>query len=177
MKIHAVDSFEKSLKRFLNTEKPWRWEYWRDKWYAFKRAIWALRKYFRITTKMVPWDHSSVLMMLKFQVGLLADYIEKKGIEVDESRLPKVARMRRFIELMDHKIADDYAERCGYNYGYGFDFVPVEGSSDLTELVSNAPPDVEDNNSKAIMEAHELEEREWEEMFDILKNDLRSWWD
>jgi hypothetical protein len=176
MKIHSLPSFGKSLKRFLNAEKPWRWEYWRDQWWHFKRAIWSLRKYFWITTKMVPWDYSSILEMTKFQVGLLADYIEKRGYEVDESRLPKIAKMRRFIELADHKLKDDYADRCGYNFEHGFDFVPVEGSPELTELVSNAPPEVEENNIRAIKEAHELEEKEWKEMFELL-SEMRGWWD
>jgi len=176
MEVRFADTFEKSLEKLLNSKRFWRWEFWEDKWWDLKRAIWSLRKYFRITTKMVPWDYSSVLQMMRFQVGLLADYIEKKGYEVGEDRFPKVAKMRRFIELANHKIEDDYADRCGYNYDYGFDFDPVEEKPNLTQMVSNAPPEVEENNSRAIEQARELEEKEWKEMFEIL-SEMRGWWD
>ena len=176
MKIQATDSFGKSLQKFLNAEKFWRWEFWEDKWHSFKSSVQSLYKYFWITTKMVHWDYLSVLMMMRFQIGILSDHIEKNGYEVDEDRLPKVAKMKRFIELADHKIADDYADRCGYNCDHGFDFVPVEGKPGLSHMVSNAPPEVEKNNKKAIRQAHDLEEMEWNEMIEILK-DLRSWWD
>jgi hypothetical protein len=176
MEVRATDTFAKSLIKLINTTRPWKWDFWEHKWIELKRSLWALWKYFWITTKMVPWDYSSVLRMLKFQIEILADYIEKRGYEVDESRLPKVAKMRRFIELINHKIEDDYADRCGYDYNYGFDFEPIEGSPHLSKMVSNAPPEIEENNNIAIKEAYELEEREWNEMFEILK-DLRGWWD
>jgi hypothetical protein len=176
MEVRMSDTFFKSFNKLNNTYNPWRWEFYQDKWRSFKRAIWALRKYFKVTTKMVPWDSHSVLLMMKFQIEILSDYIEKKGIEIDEDRLPKVENMKRFIELANHKIEDDYSDRCGYDHSYGYDLVPVEDNPTIARLVSSAPKEVEENNSRAMKEAHELEEKEWNEMFELLK-EMRSWWD
>jgi len=176
MEVRISDTFTKSLKKLENMNYFWRWEFYQDKWRNFKRSLWALRKYFKITTKMVPWDYSSILNMMKFQVEILSDYIEHQGIEVDEDRIPKVERMKRFIELANNKIEDNYAERCGYDSDYGFDFIPVMGNEKLSQLVSTAPKEVEEKNKKALDDSHKLEEKEWDEMFELLK-DMRSWWD
>lgn len=177
MEIRFADTFWKSFKRnVIDVDMPWTLSFWRDKWYHLKRSLWALRKYFRITTKMVPWDYSSVLEMMKFQIGILADYLDTKGIEVDEGRLPKIQKMRRFVELAEHKLEDDYAERCGFDHDYEFVFEPVEGNPNLSKLETNETPEQEANNIKALKESHKLEEKEWNEMIDLLK-DMRSWWD
>jgi len=177
MEVRFADAFWKSFKRnIIDIDKPWKWVFWETRWWNFKRALWALRKYFKITTKMVPWDYSSVLEMMTFQIGLLADYLEKKGIEVDEDRLPKIEKMRRFIELANHHKEDDYADRCGWDNDFEMTFEPLEGKSGLSQLGSTATPEQEARNSKAIKEGHKLQEKEWNEMIDLLK-DMRSWWD
>lgn len=177
MEVRFASSFFKSFKRnIIDIDKPWKWAFWSDRYYKIRRSIRSLISYFRITTKMVPWDYNSILEMTKFQVEILADYIEHKGIEVEESRLAKVAKMRRFIELANHHIEDDYADRCGYNNDYGFGFFPMEGNQNLVQLISEAPPEVESSNNRAIKEGRELEEKEWNEMFEILK-EMRGWWD
>ena len=177
MEVRFASGFFKSFKRnIIDIDKPWKWAFQEDRYYRIKRAIKSLISYFRITTEMVPWDYHSILKMMKFQVGVLSNYLEKHGLEVEEDRLPKIEKMKRFIELANHHIEDDYADRCGYNYDYGFKFVPVEEKPDLTQLVSAAPPEVEENNTRAIKESHELEEKEWNEMIELLK-DMRGWWD
>lgn len=176
MEVRFADTFWPSFKKMIDSENPFRWAFWKTQWWNLKRSLWALRKYFRITTKMVPWDYGSVLEMMKFQITLLADYIEKKGIEIDEDRLPKVEKMRRFIELAEHKLEDDYAERCGFDHGFDFEFQPVDGNENLSKLETNETPEQKKKNAKAIEDAHKLEEKEWNEMFELLK-DMRRWWD
>jgi hypothetical protein len=176
MKIKATDTFIASLQKLIDSNNWWTISYWSTKYYDLKRALWALRRYFWIVTKMVPWDSGSVIQMMRFQIEILADYIEKAEREVSETRIPKIQKMRRFVELADHKLADDYADRCGYNYEHGFDFVPSENHPGSYEMVSTAPPEVEQSNTKAIIEARQLEEGEWNEMIECLR-DMRSWWD
>lgn len=176
MKVNASNTFIKSFKKMVDTQNPLKFWYWQDKWYYLKRAVKSLKEYFWVTTKMVPWDYSSVLTMMKFQIEILANYIEKKGIEIDETRLPKIVDMRRFIELANNKSVDNYAERCGYNYCHELYFIPIEGKPNFSELASDETAEVKESNRKALMASHELEEKEWNEMFEILKN-MRSWWD
>ena len=175
MEIKAHAEFFKSLKRIIDTKKPWKLMFWRHNYLDFKRSLWALRKYFKITTKMVPWDYGSVLEMMKFQIEILSNYIEKDGIEIDKDRLPKVERMKRFIELADNQLEDNYFDRCNFLYK-DMKFIPVEGDSNLVELKFDKTDEEKEHNHKAIKNAHELEEKEWNEMIELLK-DMRSWWD
>jgi len=171
MKVIAQDGFFKSLRRLIDSSNPFRLIFWRYKWLDFKRAIWALWKYFRITTKMVPWDYSSILEMMKFQITILADYLENKGIEVEKDRLSKIKRMRRFIELADHHFNDDYSERCGFNYDND-EFVETDRGFEFKYKDEK----INEENKIAIKSSYDLEKEEWNEMIKILK-DMRSWWD
>ena len=90
--------------------KIFRKYFWEDLYYDAKWSIWALVKYFKITIKMRPWDYLYVLMMLEHQVNLLKKCIEN-GNEADESRIPKVVKINRFLELLNGVIKDDYYER------------------------------------------------------------------
>ena len=115
--------------------------------------------------------------MMKFQIEILSDYIETNGLEVDEHRLPKVEKMKRFIELADNHIKDDFADRCGYDYDYNMNWITLEDDdNNLSELKTTETNTQKTNNSKAIKASHKLDEKEWKEMIELLK-DMRSWWD
>jgi nitric oxide synthase oxygenase domain/subunit len=47
----------------------------------------------------------------------MADNLEKKGLEIDESRLKKVAAMRRTIELISNYNKDLYIEMAEAELG------------------------------------------------------------
>jgi hypothetical protein len=171
MKVVITDTFIDSLNVLANSENPWHWRYYKNLYYDWKMIFWAKRKYRKIVKEMKPWDYGSILLMLKFQLEILSHQIETKGLEVDEDRLPKVERMKRCVKLLDHKIEDDYAERCGYEDS-DMEFVETETGFEMK------PEDEETrrHNTRVFKEAHEMEEKEWKELFELLK-DLRSWWD
>jgi len=171
MEVAFADTFLPSLKNLVNSENPWHWRYYRSKWYDLKWIIWAKLKYRKIVREMTPWDYGSVLKMLKFQIEVLSHYIEHKGYEVPEDRLPKVKNMKRFIELANGKIEDDYTSRCGYKDG-GKGFLGMLNDEELSEEDKK----IEKHNTKVFKKAQKLEEKEWEEMFNLLK-EMRSWWD
>jgi len=179
MDVIATDSFGKSLRKLINTGNWWRWEFYEDKYYDLKWILWAIKKYFKIVITMRPWDGGYILKMLRFQIDILREYLETKGIEVDESRLPKIERMKKFIELADDKIEDNYAERCGYVH---FDITWEECKDDKPKgcyqmVVLDKDKEQDDKNTVALKKGHELEEKEYKEMFEILGTDMRGWWD
>ena len=174
MKVVATDTFFKSLERLINAENPLKWVFWERRYYNFKNSLQALRKYFKITTKMVPWDYSSVLKMMVFQISTLAEYMEKYGYEVEESRMEKVKRMKEFVKLAKNQLEDNFANRCGYKDNES-EFIPVEGKEDFFSI-EYKDKEIEKHNSEVFKEAHKLEEKEWDEMFEILK-EMRGWWD
>lgn len=173
MEIRIANTFWKGFKKMINSENPWRWQFWVHRFYDFKWTIKNFFKYFKIVSKMRPWDFRYNLEMMKFQLEILCNNI-KYGNEIDETRLPKIEKMRRFIELADNQLEDNFADRCGY-ISRDIEFVKDENGI-YTINFNNETEEESEQNSKALKESHELEKKEWDEMMDILK-DARSWWD
>jgi len=172
MDIFFHKDFFKSFKRMIDSENPLKLPYWVDKWYDLKWAFKNFFKYFKIVSIQRPWDSHFIIEMMKFQIKDLCNYLEKYGLEIEKDRLPKIKKMKRFIELADHYLDDDYADRCGFIYT---DFKTKDKDGKI-QLDFNETEEESKNNSRALKEAHELEEKEWNEMIEILK-DMRSWWD
>lgn len=157
---------------------PW---FWKDMYYDTKRGIKNLFKYFRIVWKMVPWDSHSIYMMLQFQIRILSSYIEKHGYEIEETKLPKIKNMKRCIEILDNIIKDNYTDICGFNYDYDITWTPVESSKKdgkytLFEMGTTETQEQQENNAKALKNAQILEEKEMNELCDLLK-ESKTWWD
>jgi deoxyadenosine/deoxycytidine kinase len=157
--------------------------FWQDKYYDLKWGIWATYKYFRTVWKMRDYDYNNILVMMKFQLELLCDRIEFRGFEVEEDRMKKVKDMRRVIELLHNQIEDNFTERCGYDYNYKIDFVECEDKKGYYEAVDNKTKEQDENNDRALKEASKLEEDEWNELWDTIKNGKHAgygmwgWWD
>jgi hypothetical protein len=119
--------------------------------------------------------------------------LEKDGIEEDSSRGKKVVKIKRALELLKHKLDDDYIERAEGELGplstNSFDFEPVEGKDGFYRMVDNDTPAEKKHASKVFKRARVIEEKEWKELWDIFKgkkfttfekfdgSDLRGWWD
>ncbi len=172
MKVVVTDTFIKSFKKMIATESQW-WTfwYWRGKYYDVKRAIKNLWIYFPIVIKMVPWDYTTIIRMMKFQTKILCNNIEKYSLEIDEDRFPKIEKMKRFIELAENHLEDNYYERCGWEYSKFW----AEKDNDSFKIVDDQSKEQKENNIKAMKKGGELEEKEWNEMFEILK-EMRGWW-
>jgi hypothetical protein len=202
MKINFADTFFESFKRMINRER-WHWKLWDLFRYdipRFFRNLWLFRKNL--------WNHtwyngdSSVLPWVKTAVDDMAWRIEKHGHEVDESRLKKVAKMRRLSYLIDVCVKDEFIDEAekelGFKYVYyPFEFEEVLGNDKLYELKQNETPEDKENNSKLLNRSHEIQKEYWEELCEIIKgpdydelrnseedwdekydgSDLRAWWD
>ena len=202
MKIKFANTFFESFKRMINRE-IWYWKLWDLFRYdipRFFRNLWLFRKNL--------WNHtwyngdSSVLPWVKTAVDDMAWRIEKYGHEVDESRMKKVAKMRRLSYLIDVCVKDEFIDEAekelGFKYVYyPFEFEEVLGNDKLYELKQNETPEDKDNNSKLLNRSHEIQKEYWEELCAIIKgpdydamraseedwdklydgSDLRAWWD
>jgi hypothetical protein len=150
--------------------------------YFYHDMKWSIKNfftYFKIVSGMRPWDYQYLLKMQKFQLEKLCYVIENYGHEIDEDRLPKIEKMKRAIELLDNRIEDNYADRCGYIAdAKKIDFVPTKDNPKLYEMASKLQPGYEDyDEHKVFDDAGKLQEQEWNELFDLLKNNLEGWWD
>jgi hypothetical protein len=192
MKIEVKNTFFESVEKLVWYDSNL-WKVWAAIRYdipLFFKNVWRFR---RELYNHQWWDYRFTLEMLYRSLSIMVVKLEKDGIEEDSSRGKKVAKIKRALELLKHKLDDDYIERAESELGplstNSFDFEPVEGKEGLYRLVDNDTPAEKKHASKVFKRARVIEEKEWKELWDIFKgkkfttfekfdgSDLRGWWD
>lgn len=199
MEIKFADTFTESLKTLIRHETWWYKTYslFRYDLPRFFGNIWTFRKALWNTYW---WDHHGPLMHLEIALTRMADNLETHGLEVDESRLKKVAKMRRVVELIKNYNNDLYIEMAEAELGevihHPWEFEDVPDRPGFSQLVDKDTPEEKEHNRKVFARAREIGEAEWAELWSILKgqdhskfdpekdwteqfdgSDLRGWWD
>jgi hypothetical protein len=137
-----------------------------------KWAIWPYIAYRKIVGGMRPWDYMYILKMLRFQLMVLAKNIEQnKRHAGHESTVKEIMAVTGYLE---GQIKDNHAERCGFDSNWEFTFKETKEGS---ELLTTETEQQKINNERATMEGIKLSEKEWGEMFDIMKENMDGWWD
>ncbi len=191
MKVEFKDSFFESVEKLVWYDTKL-WKVWAAIRYdipLFFKNIWRFRKELY---NHQWWDYRFTLEMLYRSLSIMVVKLEKDGIEEDVSRGKKVAKIKRALELLKHKLDDDYVERAELELGElnrpPFEFEKIEGS-DSYRLVDNDTPADKKHASKVYKRARVIEDKEWKELWDIFKgrkfttwekydgSDLRGWWD
>jgi murein L,D-transpeptidase YafK len=192
MKIETSESFFESLERLAWYDtKLWKvWEFIKRTIPRFFKNIWRFRKEL---ASHEWWDYRYTLEMLYRSLSIMVVKLEKDGIEEDASRMKKVVKIKRALELLKHKLDDDYVERAekelGELYSNPWEFEPTEDGN--YRLIDNDTEDEKEHNSKVFKLTHKLEDKEWIELWNILKGtrysktwgdkfdgtDMRGWWD
>ena len=145
----------------------------------FFKNIWRFRK---PLANHYWWDNRASLEFLQTSLSHMADNIEKYGIEVDESRLKKVNRMRRASELIRNYVEDSYIEMSESELGelilHDWEFEETgetidnpfgEKNEKLYRMVDKETQEEKEHNKKVFERAREIESQEWNELFSILK--------
>lgn len=174
MDVQFTESFLKSLKR-LNRHQTWwykTYEMFRYKIPYFFENVWYFRKEL---WEHRSWDYIFSLMMLKRSLTKLAHTIEFYGMEVDESRLKKVAEIKRAIYLIDRIREDEYIKDAETELG------EIQNKDwDFDNFKDDTPEEME-HNRKVFQKARNIEEAEWKELWKIIKGGknggMRGWWD
>ena len=202
MKTKFTDTFFDSFERMVNRQR-WYWktlDLFRYDLPNFFRNLWLFRKNL--------WNHtwyngdSSILPWVKTAVDDMTWRIEKHGHEVDESRMKKVAKMKRLSYLIDVCVNDSFIQEAEKELGiemilHEWEFVPIEGREDSYELLDKDTPEEKEHNGKILKRSHQIQKEYWEELCYIIKGpdydairesdkdfyealdgtDIRSWWD
>ncbi len=149
----------------------------RDITYNLKQSFHSFRKFFKAIWNFRGSDYQSTLDVLSVCLKLQLEKYQDTSFhqEIDETRIPKERKIERCLELLANLKAQEYDQRCGYDHNYETYFKPIPDSSCST-MESTETPEQKAKNEKAIKRAIELEEKEWNELMDILKTDLRSFW-
>ncbi|MFO7658272.1 MAG: hypothetical protein R6W78_14525 [Bacteroidales bacterium] len=145
--------------------------------YNFKQSFYSFRKFFKVVWDFRGFDYQSTLDILSVCLKMQLEKFQDASFyqEIDETRIPKERKIERCLELLANIKAQGYAERCGYDHNYEVYFKPIPGSKNST-LENTATPEQQAYNKKVRENAKELEEKEWNELMDILRTDLRNFW-
>jgi len=199
MEMKFADSFGDSLKTMIRHNTWWykTYELFRYDLPRFFKNVWTFRK---ALWNHYWFDHHGTLMFLEIGLTNISDTVEKYGHEVDESRLKKVAAMRRVVELIKNYNEDNYIDMAEKELGnlilHDWEFEPVPDKPGYSQLVDNETDEEKKHNRKVFERATEIQEQEWSELFVILKGQdytkfdkdidwdeqfdgsgLRGWWD
>jgi hypothetical protein len=149
--------FRYDLKRFF-----------KNFWY-FRKHLWEFRS----------WDYGYNLQLFAASLERTANFVEVHGMEIDESRLKKVAKMRRAAEIMKNVSERDYLELAEKESGTelilrNWNFKPIDDKLDedgkpYYEMISDESDDDKEHNRKIYRLSEEIEKREWNELISILK--------
>lgn len=194
MNTQYKDTFFESVEKLVWYDtKLWKvWEFITRGLPNFFKNIWRFRKELY---NHQWWDYHFTLEMLYRSLTIMVNKLELQGIEEDVSRMKKVGKIYRALELIKHKLDDDYVSRAELQLGEinykPLRFEPVEGSDGLFSLEDDDTP-AEKNHAKSVFKrAKEIEEMEWKELWEIFKgtklskkfgsendgSDMRGWWD
>jgi hypothetical protein len=184
MKTEFANTFFESFKKMINQQR-WYWktlDLFRYDIPNFFRNLWLFRKNL--------WNHTwyngdgSILPWVKTAVDDMAWRIEKYGHEVDESRMKKVAKMKRLSYLIDVCVNDSFVDVAEKELGiemiyHDWEFEEVPGrtmdnplgekNEKLYQLVDKDTPEEKEHNRKILKRAHEIQREYWEELCLIIK--------
>jgi hypothetical protein len=159
--------------------------------YKFRKALWNHHW----------WDYSGTLQFIEIATEDISKNIKEKGIEVEYSRFKKVEKMNRVVEILKNIREDRYFDivekEMDYNpFHESPKFVPIEDKPNFFKLVDYSTEEEKELNQKYYDRINELEEQEWNELWEILKGQnpsvyenegkwddifdgsgMRGWWD
>lgn len=192
MKVEFKDTFFESVEKLVWYDTKL-WKVWAAVRYdipLFFKNIWRFRKELY---NHQWWDYRFTLEMLYRSLSIMGAKLDTDGIEEEGSRGKKVQKIKRVLELLKHKLDDDYVERAECELGEihrsPFEFEPADGNDGSYRLVDNDTPAQKRHATKVYKRARVIEEKEWKELWEIFKgkkfttwekydgSDLRGWWD
>ena len=160
MNIEFAPSFWKSLKKVYRHNTWWYkiYEFFRYNLPNLFKNLWNFKKELYLYR---PWDNSYTLKILRRGLELQCSNIEKYSNEVDISRIKKVDKMRRAIEILKWHSEDLFIELAEKELGYEVN------TSNL--FIGEDSEEVKLNNRKIFTLARDIEEESFDELWKILK--------
>jgi hypothetical protein len=199
MEIKFADSFGDSLKTMIRHNTWWykTYDLFRYDLPRFFKNIWRFRK---PLWNHYWFDYNGSLEFMETSYTNMVDNIEKRGNEIDKTRLKKVQAMRRAIEILKNCREDNYLAMAEKELGdlifNDWEFEDVPDKPGFSQLVDNDTDEERVHNRKIFDRSNEIQEKEWSELFVILKGQdytkfdkeidwneqfdgsgLRGWWD
>ena len=148
----------------------------------FFKNVWRFRK---PLYEFRWWDYYTLLQFMQIAIEHMADKTKTKSTEVDYTRIPKAAKMERASQILKNQLSDYvYMDMAEEKYGKLIDndgdFIPLPDRPNSFTYEDKLTDEEREHNSKVFLYSVELEEKEWEEFCNIIKDKetgLKSWWD
>jgi hypothetical protein len=158
--------------------------------WTFRKGLWNFRWY----------DPHGVYVLNNVALTTMADNVELYGIEVDSSRLKKVASMRKAAQLYQNFVESNFIDQAEAELGElimnPFEWESLPEHDDYMQMVDKDTPEEKAHNKAVFDRAREIEEQQWDELHKLLKGQdytkfkkkksfddqfdgsgLRGWWD
>lgn len=153
----------------------------RDIIYNFKYGIKNLKGFFWVVWKYRGYDYVYSLNLLRRG---LEQNLTHPSFEIDETRIPKEEKLKRVIQLLKNVDESPYIEMAEKELGkieefdYNFDELNEkdENGGKLYSMSTTISPEGNIQMKNVFKRANEIEDEEWEELFDTLKNETYTWW-
>src|SRR5690625_5293421 len=148
----------------------------------YRNVIYGIRniiKWFPIIWKDRDWDEYYLMKILSFKLGEMSKLHLNDGSYDNSSQV--ASRLLEASRLSDRIAEDDYIDEAFGDNRYLIDKIKVELIDTNEEGVKEvAFTGLTDEERKELDRLRKLEdellERDIERLFDIMKQDLRSWW-
>jgi hypothetical protein len=176
MNVEMKDTFFESVEKLVWYDTKL-WKVWSAVRYdipLFFKNVWRFRKELY---NHQWWDYRFTLEMLYRSLSIMVVKLENDGIEEDVSRGKKVQKIKRALELLKHKLDDDYVGRAELELGElphkPFEFEEMEGGN--YRLIDNDTPAERKHAQRIFKRARQIEEKEWKELWGIFKGTYKTW--
>jgi len=189
-----------------------------DYWFFFKnffRNVWIFRK---ALSCHVWWDYSGILYFLEIGILDMKGKMSSRSVQEQESVKKKIVKMERAAQILGRirksgyihlaeqelgeiQIGNTWFETYAPNSEVEKEWLGSESELPLYEMKDDLSEEQKAHNSKIFSRSDELERKEWEELFQILRGQdnlenletseesddpwgkaydgsgLKSWWD
>ena len=136
--------------------------------WSFRKELWEFRWY----------DYSYNLNMFRRSLEITSKKIEVDGNEIDETRLKKVAKMNRAIQILSNIRSSVYIEMAEKELGelknMNWDFEEIPDKPGYSKLVDNENQNDVNHNRMVYKRSDEIESQEWKELWKIFEGQDHS---
>lgn len=170
MEVKFTNTFFESMKHMAQSNHWYHWRFYRNLYYDIKNNIRSIIRYIKPTTNLVPWEFLTILPMLKKHVDEVTYNLENYGMEIDETRLPKIEKLKRVSYLLDHVYREDFSKVAEIELN-------LKSSGKYTSLGDTKTEEEEKIDEQIRYKSYEIEETYWKELWDTIRDNSRGWWD
>ena len=165
MKVSFAPSFFDSLKR-LHRHNTWWYKVYEFFRYDLHNGVKNIFFFWKVIWRFRSWDSNFQMKILARSLEPLAHTLEHHGNEVEIPRMKKVAMIKRAIEILKNHTEGNYIELAEKELGYEVDtsygiFGNINGEEE--------PQSIQEANRKIYSLSDDIQEKEWEELWNIFK--------